>query len=299
MNKFEQYKGQWGGKIESGEEMWWTEPHHKLFFRNPIRNFFGRLRFRNDVRHYFLIRYLEKILEHATSKPLVLDFGCGTGGVTISLAKYMGIPLVGFDIFPTQIQIATDLARRFENKSEFRLMKDDATFPLENNSVDAIVSGDVLGHVPDIPFTLKEWVRVLKKGGGISLFTEATYSEKDRSLMARLAKNGLDMCEAVPEHISLFPREELEKMFKNAGLEVVERKSANVFHWFFFPKDYVLLYQKFGKKPLLYYVSVVWNAVLKILPFYPVPIDTARLFLTRLLGSAAYGTSYFYLLRKI
>ena len=177
-------------------------------------------------------------------------------------------------------------------------MNADGNFPLENNSVDAIVSGDVLGHVPDIPTTLKEWARVLKKGAGVSLFTEASYSEKDRSLMARLAKKGIDMCEAVPEHISLFPKEVLEKMFADAGFEVVERKSANVLHWFFFPKDYLLLFKRFKKKPFLYYLSVVWNAILKVSPFYPVPADFMRLTLTRLFGDSAYGTSYFYLLRK-
>jgi len=139
---------------------------------------------------------------------------------------------------------------------------------------------------------------VLKKGAGVSLFTEATYSEKDHSLMARLAKKGLDMCEAVPEHISLFPKEHLEEMFADAGFEIVERKSANVLHWFFFPKDYVLLYRKFHKKSFLYYLSVIWNAILKVSPFYPVPADLMRLWLTRLFGDSAYGTSYFYLLRK-
>ena len=81
----EKYKGQWGGKIENGEEMWWTEPHHRLFFKSAVKNYFGRIRYRSDVRHFFLLQYLERILNTAPDKPIILDFGCGTGGVTISL----------------------------------------------------------------------------------------------------------------------------------------------------------------------------------------------------------------------
>ena len=149
------------------------------------------MRFFGDVRHYFLIQYLKEIIKVAPPQPLVLDFGCGTGGVTISLAKFMQIPFVGFDIFPTQTQIAEELAKKFNSDCEFKLMNSDGNFPLESNSVDAIVSGDVLGHVPNIPSTLKEWARVLKPGAGVSLFTEASYSHNDRSVMANLAKKGL------------------------------------------------------------------------------------------------------------
>jgi len=302
MDNLAKYRGQWGGKIESGEEMWWTEPHARLFQKNPIKRALSRIRYHSDVRQFYLMHYLKRLLKQRTNTsapPVVLDFGCGTGGVTLNLSQCLGIPITGYDIFPTQVEMANQMAAHWKSSCQFKVMDAEGKFPLKENSVDVIVSGDVLGHVPHIPETLREWARVLKIGGGVSLFTEASYSENDHSLMAKLAKDGMDMCAAVPEHISLFPKETLEKMFSEAGFAMVERKSANLLHWFFYPKDYVLLFQRSGHRSFLYYMSFVWNKILKITPFYPVPVELFRLFLTQCFGGKAYGTGYFYLLKKV
>jgi hypothetical protein len=116
--------------------------------------------------------------------------------------------------------------------------------------------------------------------------------------MARLARQGVDMMSVVPEHISLFSKETLEEMFKAADLEVVERYSANVFHFLFFPKDYVLLLNGKLKGRSLYYLAWVWNKISKVFPFYPWPFHLLRLVFTRYFGRKAFGTSYFYYLRK-
>lgn len=290
---FERFRGQWGGKTESGEEMWWTEPNRKLF--GGLK--FARLRFLTDTRQFLLYRYLKAIIAHQEC-PVIVDFGCGTGGLTLSFSKMIERPIKGYDIFPTQIEIANTHAQEVESACSFQLLDSTGNLPLEKESVDAVFSADVLGHVPDIPKTLCDWYKVLKPGGGCALFTEASYSSEDRSLQARLARRGLDMCEAVPEHISLFPRETLEKMFQNAGFEICDQRSANIFHWFFFPKDYVLLFEKFEKNGPMAWLSKIWNRISKLLPFYPIPQEALRLFLTLLFGKNAYGTSYFYYLRK-
>jgi len=290
----DKFRGQWGGKTESGEEMWWSEPNPRIMQgrRSAI------LRFQNDVRQFFLLRFLRKATL-GLNRPKVIDFGCGTGGLTLNFSRVLECAIHGYDIFPTQIEIANSQAKKWGSPSQFFLLNEKGRFPLESSSVDAIFSADVLGHVPDIPAVLEDWRRVLKIGGAVALFTEASYSSSDQSLMARLARNGLDMCAAVPEHISLFPREKLESMFAQAGFTVEERYSANLLHWWFFPKDYVLMFERAGRKCPVYWASWIWNRVSKLIPFYPQPLEFLRLLLIRAFGKSAFGTGYFYFLRKI
>jgi ubiquinone/menaquinone biosynthesis C-methylase UbiE len=287
------YRGQWGGKIESGEEMWWTEPNLKLR-KNNISRFFFRL----DVRQHFLLRFWNQATARKTEKTLnVVDYGCGTGGTTLNFANIVGQPIHGYDIFETQLKIGNDFSRQHQFNCQFKTLEKSGEIPVPEDSLDVIFSMDVLGHVPHIPTVLSYFHKALRPGGSVVLFTEATYSSQDRSIMARLAKSGYDMTTAVPEHISLFPREDLEGMFEAADFEVLERYSANVGHFFFFPKDYVTLLKGKNQKGI-YWVAKIWDRVSKVLPFYPWPFQFLRLIATYLVGKKAYGTAYFYHLRK-
>ncbi len=291
-----QWGGQWGGKIASGEEMWWSEPRFDL--RSSL---WKRFWFRLDPRHYFILRFWKKVqktLQDRQSSFKFLDYGCGTGGTTLNFSMMIGYPITGLDIFETQLQIAGKFSDCIQANCHFKLLVENEKIPEPSESVDVVFSLDVLGHVPHIPSVLKEWSRVLKKGGAVLLFTESTYSQGDRSVMAQLARAGADMMAAVPEHISLFPKETLEEMFSAEGFEVKERFSANVMHFLFFPKDYVLMLK--GKTDFrgLYYIAWIWNRISKVMPFYPWPFHLLRLGVTRLWGEKAYGTSYFYFLVK-
>jgi ubiquinone/menaquinone biosynthesis C-methylase UbiE len=315
-NALEKYRGQWGGKIASGEEMWWTEPDPKLVAGSR----WARIKFAADVRQHFLLRFLRQALTNFASAsagseigsgtgaeagskpawlstPVIADFGCGTGGTTLNFSSYLSLPIDGYDIFETQLQIGRQFATQIQNSSRFSVLDQNGKFHLPEHSIDIIYSADVLGHVPDIPLTLSEWKRVLKPGGQVVLFTEAAYSPGDTSLSARLARDGYDMSTAVDEHISLFPREKLESLFLEAGFEISERYSANVGHFFFFPKDYVLLLKNAAQRRGIRRLALVWNRISKILPFYPWPFQLIRLAATYIWGGAAYGSGYFYLLK--
>jgi ubiquinone/menaquinone biosynthesis C-methylase UbiE len=297
MSNFEQfleYRGQWGGKISSGEEMWWSEPQKAL-----LTSSWKRFWFALDPRHYFILKFWKRALREQKQVSKVIDFGCGTAGTTMNFSMMIGKPITGVDVFQTQLDIAKHFSDQLGLGCEFRILKNQNEIPFPDGSVDVVFSLDVLGHVPAIPKVLNEFSRVLKKGGSVVLFTESTYSPGDRSIVASLAKQGMDMMAAVPEHISLFSKETLEEMFENAGFEMVERYSANVLHFLFYPKDYVLLLKDKKKGRGIYYVAWVWNKISKITPFYPWPFHLLRLWLTLLLGRKAFGTSYFYYLRKI
>jgi ubiquinone/menaquinone biosynthesis C-methylase UbiE len=230
-----------------------------------------------------------------------IDYGCGSGGTTLNFSYFLNQPITGYDVFDTQLKIGREFSSRHGSVCKFELLKENGKIPISDKSVDLILSLDVLGHVPNIPNVLEEWSRVLKVGGSVSLFTEANYSQDDSSMMAQLAKAGWDMATVVPEHISLFSREMLEEMFKKQGFKIESRYSANVWHFFFFPKDYVLLLNQDAvqKRTWIYRLAWMWNRLSKIMPFYPWPFQTLRLVATYLFGKKAYGTSYFYHLIKI
>ncbi|MGE0615020.1 MAG: class I SAM-dependent methyltransferase [Bacteriovoracia bacterium] len=295
----QKYRGQWGGGIQTAdgrhEEMWWSEPNRAL-----AGSAWARWRFRLDVRHYFILRFWGKFLRSrgAATLPRVIDFGCGSGGTTMNFSHVFWVPIQGVDIFETQLKVARQNAQALGSACTFERLGEGGSIPVPDASIDVVLSLDVLGHVPDIPAVLNEFRRVLKPGGAVLLFTESTYSDGDRSIMARLARSGADMMTVVPEHISLFPRERLEELFGAAGFTMLERVSANVGHFFFFPKDYVMLLRGRAGFTGWKMLASFWNRLSKLTPFYPKPLDTLRLALTLMFGRRAYGTSYFYYLRK-
>ncbi len=103
----------------------------------------------------------------------VLDFGCGTGWLSRVLAT-MGLDVVGVDVSDNALRLGREFIARDplagELKVDFRLF-DSITLPLEDASVDRIVSFDAFHHVLDQEGTLREMARVLRPGG-IAVFHE-------------------------------------------------------------------------------------------------------------------------------
>lgn len=64
---------------------------------------------------------LKFILEGKVQDKVVLDLGCGAGGLSIELLKHGAQSAVGFDLSPRMIVAATELARAagFESKAKF------------------------------------------------------------------------------------------------------------------------------------------------------------------------------------
>jgi len=156
----EKFQGMWGYKNEAGEEIWFTPLNKKLLSGKR----WASLKYRFSPLHYWAIKYIK---EYCNSKknPLILDFGCGTGSETIHISSCVGQPIIGYDIFPTQISIANHFAKQSNTGCRFSSIHD-GSIPHDEDSIDLIYSSHVLGHIENIPEALKEWFRVLKPGGG-------------------------------------------------------------------------------------------------------------------------------------
>ncbi len=135
----------------------------------------------------------------------IADLGCSTGYLLEDLrAAHPEAQLIGVDL------VASGLRKAHALVPEARLMQADVCrLPLDDRSVDAAVSANLLEHVPDDRGALCELRRVLRPGGRAVVVVPAapgTYDYYDRFL----------------GHERRYGRGELAAKARTAGLEVLE-----------------------------------------------------------------------------
>jgi ubiquinone/menaquinone biosynthesis C-methylase UbiE len=129
-----------------------------------------------------------------TSKYLVLDAGCGQGVVSTFLAKKYGCKIEGITIVPFEVKKANLLAEKLKvsDKVNYSTM-DYSNTTFSNNHFDCIYTTETLSHSIDIQKTLKEFFRIIKKGGRVAFFEYTLAEDKDFSksemkIMEKVAK---------------------------------------------------------------------------------------------------------------
>lgn len=135
----------------------------------------------------------------------IADLGCSTGYLLEDLrAAHPRARLLGLDL------VAPGLRKAHELVPEAQLVRADVcVLPMADGSVDAIVSANLLEHVPDDEGALREMRRVLRPGGRAVIVVPAapgTYDYYDRFL----------------GHERRYGRGELAGKARAAGLEVLE-----------------------------------------------------------------------------
>jgi SAM-dependent methyltransferase len=94
-----------------------------------------------------------------------LDAGCFTGGRGVAWAERYGLAqLLGVDVVESYIAAASEFAAGRGVPADFRLAKTEL-LPFEDDSIDAVLSFEVMEHVQDVRASLAECRRVLKPGG--------------------------------------------------------------------------------------------------------------------------------------
>lgn len=102
----------------------------------------------------------------------VLDIGCGNAWAAKALTA-LGIAVVSFDIASANLRKALD---KVPSDQHFAVRGDVLNLPFKDDSFDAIISSEVIEHVPHLKGYLANIIRVLKPGGRAIITTP--YNEK-------------------------------------------------------------------------------------------------------------------------
>lgn len=160
-------------------------------------------------RSHFLDRWTRSsILEGiagVAAQATILDLGCSTGYLLEDLRRgWPRADLLGVDL------IASGLGKAHASVPSARLLQADAcALPIADGGVDAVVSANLLEHIPDDRRALSEIARVLRPGGRAAIIVPAgpaTYDYYDRFL----------------GHERRYARHELARKCAEAGLEPLE-----------------------------------------------------------------------------
>lgn len=154
---------------------------------------------------------------------VVVDLGTGSGYLAFPLAKrYDSIRVIGLDI-------VTDTLKR--NKKKANDMKldnlqfvsyDGIIFPLDNNSVDVIITRYALHHFPALMHSFKEMYRILKLGGKI-IISDPTPNKND---YCRFIDKFMQM---KPDgHIRFYYLDEYKEMMKQAGFNYISNTMSEI-----------------------------------------------------------------------
>jgi ubiquinone/menaquinone biosynthesis C-methylase UbiE len=120
---------------------------------------------RHPVLEHFTRMKLDLVKKYAPSRPRrLLDIGCGTG-FYLPLLSRCADNVTAVDISGSMARVARSYAKRNKLSNVAVREMDFEALDFPDSSFDAVVSMDVLHHAADIPGTLKETARVLKKGG--------------------------------------------------------------------------------------------------------------------------------------
>ena len=151
----------------------------------------------------------------------VLDAGCGRGIVATYLANKFGCSIEAIDITPMLVEEAKAKAINLNLQNVNFSLMNYSHMNFSNNYFDAIYTLETLCHSADVSKTLKEFYRVLKKGGKVALF-EYTIAEDDE-----FSTNEMDMLRKVingtaTEGLFRFRHGKFQNLLKEAGFRNVE-----------------------------------------------------------------------------
>lgn len=170
----------------------------------------------------------------------ILDVGCGTGDLTLRLARRVGPEghVAGVDLSPAMLAVAEEKLQRAGMRARAELMVGNALhLPFPDGTFDGATAGFVLRNVADLDGAMREILRVLRPGGFfVSLDVSKPDSRVVRALylfffyrivplLGLLARRGRGPYDWLAESLKTFPdRPALARRLRAAGFaDVVDR----------------------------------------------------------------------------
>ncbi len=161
----------WGSNVTTNPKWYYVEKQSGVDYLDP------KIAYEYDKEHQKFRNFEEEseIIAkklNITPDDTVLDFGCGTGGIALNLAKYTR-KVIGVDISMEMINILEDKAKEHNINNVETHCAGFLTYNPENSDkVDKIVSIFAFHHLPDFwkSVALLKMGEILKPGGKLYLF---------------------------------------------------------------------------------------------------------------------------------
>jgi SAM-dependent methyltransferase len=165
-------------------------------------------------------RWMASHLAGIPSDTPLLEVGCGDGSFTKELVRYSQT-VTAIDISERQVQ---ENATRFPG-IVFRQHDVAEVFPFENNAFGAIWCSEVLEHLFDPAFALREMNRVLRPGG--KLLVTVPYHGYFKNLLIALFKFDEHYTPSNP-HIRFYTKNTLGRIAREAGFRDVRMETCGM-----------------------------------------------------------------------
>jgi SAM-dependent methyltransferase len=166
------------------------------------------------------------------SGALVLDAGSGFGRHAFELAR-RGYHTVALDQATDEVETtrATMTAMvesgEFEDKHVVGVVRGDATaLPFPDATFDAVVTSEVLEHIPDDVGALAELRRVVRRGGLVAVTVPSWFPEKVNWMLS----DDYHAPAVAGGHVRIYSATELRAKLRAAGFEVAGSHHAHALH---------------------------------------------------------------------
>lgn len=221
-----------------------TESEHA----RRVREMFAGIANRYDLLNHLLSGNTDKRWRRLVAKRLhevlspdgarALDVACGTGDLSLALAKETGARVVGTDFCRPMLEIAARKASA-NDSSEIPFVEGDALkLPFADCSFEAVTIAFGLRNLASVEAGLRELWRVLKPGGRAAILEFSTpvvpgfralfrfYFTRVLPKIGGMISGSRGAYEYLPDSVSRFPdQKRLSGMMREAGFEEVEYKN--------------------------------------------------------------------------
>jgi SAM-dependent methyltransferase len=154
---------------------------------------------------------------------IVLDVGSGNGGVAHFCGQFSNNVIIT-DIDIGNAKNAFDTLKTTNCKIKTAIVSDSMPLPIADNTIDKVISMEVIEHVEDPKAFLKELYRVGASGARYLISAPAGISEQLQKPIA--AKEHF----LSPNHIQIFNDDELLELIKDQGF-IIESNHIDGFYW--------------------------------------------------------------------
>ena len=128
----------------------------------------------NNFTYVIFLKILKEITKKRFNKKIsVLDIGCGTGTISLYLAKKRN-SVTGIDISKKAVKIAKENAKRLQLEKKVIFLNEDIQSFNFNQKFDLVICSEVLEHLKDDIKVLKKIRMFMKKDGYLLISVPST-----------------------------------------------------------------------------------------------------------------------------